>query len=199
MFASLSGVAVGWRRCVLRRRLAVGELSRDGNAMSLRVHALRVGDIVALLHDVCGGFTRARAGERAEQQAYTCTYGSAACAIDGCARCGAEDRAERCAAYAAVIRDLAGSGAAHLTGRVLLARRIIRAKLIEAFAATGQHQHTRAVRQGDAAGEQQRGKCQDARQGNGWNFHAAIYCGGAGGGGCEGTRCHWLGHVLTYG
>src|SRR6185295_8110984 len=130
-------------RCVAPRRRAIAVAAGDRNLVSLRVHALRVAEVVTLLHAAARSIAGIRSRDRSTGEADAGADRGALAAADESARRRADCGAYRCAPYAGVIGGLLSARAAHLETRVLAARRVVGAECVEVLAASRQNQHAR--------------------------------------------------------
>src|SRR6185312_14737998 len=178
------------RRRWRRRGLARGAIGRVApghrDLMALRVHALLVVDVVALLQRVTRGLRSTRAGERPAGETDAGAHPGARIAAEQSARCRADRGADDGALYRGVVGRLGRRGAADLRGCVLAAIVIVIAELIEALAGAGQHHHARPGWRRRRAAREQR----DSGKGE----NRALHWAGAGAGG---TAFQPLGHSLT--
>jgi hypothetical protein len=117
------------------------EVSGHGDFMSFRVHALKVGVIVAPLQAIRGALCGASTCQGPYCEPGACSHGSAAAAAYGCAGCGADHRADCGTLDPAVRGGLTGRSAADLYAGILPAFKIVGPKLVEALAGTRQRHH----------------------------------------------------------
>src|SRR5258706_2193138 len=156
--------------------------------MALRVHALLVMDVVALLYRAARVVCSARAGECAAREADAGTDSGARIAAHQAARSGADRGTDYCVFRRGVVRRLRRGGAAKLRRRELPAFVIVETELVETLVRPRQHHHARTIgRRRGAAREERNGSKSD---------NGALHRAGAGVGG---TAFQPPGQSLTYG
>lgn len=153
--------------------------------MPFRIHALRERVVVALLQRARGRVRTVCANERAACKTYASADRSALVAAKQAAGRSTDGRADDGAFHCLVVGRLLGRFTAHLRVRIAAALLLVEAELIEALAGAREDEDAGPARRGRRAGGEQ--QCSEA----GGDF---LHFGGVGG-----TRCHPLGHSLTYG
>jgi hypothetical protein len=128
-------------------------LSGYRNAIALGIHALNVTVVVTLLRNVTGTARGAGSDQAAGQEPGTRTDRGTLTASDSGTRRCTERRADDGTPDTASRGSLIWRYPTDLLIRILPAHRVIAAKLIEAFAGAGQHQHAGARWDADACGE----------------------------------------------
>ncbi len=125
--------------------------------MSLRVHALLIGEIVSPLRTIHRPIRSADARHRADAQANTGTHRGALSSTERGARCGAyggPDHGSRCAADLGV---LCGGFSTDRFKSIVATLDVVATELVERLAAPGQYQHARAGGQRRTTGKHDEG------------------------------------------
>lgn len=126
--------------------------------MALRIHALLVSEVIALLKAVCRVLRGAGADEPAERQTCAGAYTGTVTSIGGRARSSAQKRADNCAGNAADSGNAARCRSSQLLFGELPACEIITTELLERFICAGQHKHGRSGRHRCASSQRQQRK-----------------------------------------
>ena len=135
--------------------------ARYRNLMTLRVHALLISHVVALLQSARRSIRRTCARRGSEEEARACADRSTIPAADERAGNGTHCGADNCAPHATIDGGLLGRCATDLAARVLAAVVIVVAKLVEALAASRQHRDARPGWRNGHAGRRKERDCRD--------------------------------------
>src|SRR6266699_6227906 len=146
----------GWRRNVAGTGMGRGQATRYRNAVTLCIHALDVGVVVAPLEAVRGSFSRACPGRRAEEKPAARSRCRAASPAERCTRRGTYDGAHRGALRGAVGGYIRRRATSDLHVGELAALDVVVAELVEALARARQHHDAGTLGHAHARAQQER-------------------------------------------